>query len=437
MLRWSSSLPPPCACALSSVLACAPPSVNQTAGEASTPAPVATRPNLVLVTVDTLRADRTSLLGHKAPTTPVLKSLSAQSTVFAQAIAPAPWTLPSVASTWTGLWPREHGVTDRSRALPDGAETLAESLQTEGYETAFFGVNAAFVTGHGLDQGFETWQPSTGTAAAQLNRDIAAFLDARTDPRPLFIAVHYFEPHCPYTPPQSTRDRFAVGNGPPDPLPPGALEALGDCYVVRDDSGTPSSDRRLYLARYDGEVAAVDRALGDLWRLVSPLEPTLAVLADHGEAFWERGVHGHGTHLTQEQVHVPMLWSQPGATPAQITTPVSTLWATHALRALGQGRAAPPPTGLVVSETRYGGRDSLAIFGDDAAQHWDRASGETWRHDLRTDPGERTRLAPDPALRAVLEVYAARQPAVAPADQDLSPGEAEALKTLGYRVGGP
>ena len=437
MDRRFPTLPPRWACALVGALACAPTAPEKKAPDAAVRSEGSPRQNLVLVTVDTLRADRTSLLGHSAPTTPALEALGAQATVFFRAMAPAPWTLPSVASTWTGLWPREHGVTDRSKALPARAETLAEALQAEGYETAFFGVNAAFVTGHGLAQGFETWRPSTGTAAAQLNRDIAEFLSARTDTRPLFVAVHYFEPHCPYAPPLATASRFVVADGPEEPLPTGALEALGDCYVVRDDTGAPSSDRRLYRARYDGEVAAVDRAIGDLWRLVSDLDPALAVLADHGEAFWEHGVHGHGTQLTQEQVHVPLLWRVPGGEPAQVHAPVTTLWATQALLALGRGQAVPDPTGPVVSETRYGGRDALAVFSGDGVQHWDRAAGEAWRHDLLSDPGETTRLPPDPRLATLLEAHAAKAPAVPPDSQDLDAGEAAALEALGYRDAGP
>ena len=397
------------------------------------PPPAADRPDLVLVTIDTLRADRTSLLGHDAPTTPSLDALGARGWVFERAIAPAPWTLPSVTSTFTGLWPREHGVTARDRRLPEGVDTVAERLQRQGYETAFFGVNAAFVTGHGLPQGFETWQPATGKSAAQLNREIATFLAARTDPRPLFLAVHYFEPHCPYAPPKATRARFGIPPGPPDPVPPEALARLGDCYVVRDDAGAPSADRRAYLARYDGEVATADRAVGDLWRMVAPLDPSLVLLADHGEAFWEHGLHGHGAHLTQEQVHVPMLFVGPGVRPARIDRTVSTLWASQALLALGAGAPLPQPDGEVFSETRYAGRDAVAVFDGAAVQQRDLQTGRSWRVDLGADPGEERRLDPQRAFAARLDAHLARQPATPAAPQDVTDAEQQALQALGYQ----
>ena len=114
-----------------------------------------------------------------------------------------------------------------------------------------------------------------------------------------------------------------------------------------------------------------------------------------------------------------------------------TLWATQALLALGRGQAVPAPTGPVMSETRYGGRDALAVFSGDEVQHWDRAADEAWRHDLLWDPGETTRLPPDLRLATLLEAHAVKTPAVPPDSQDLDAGEAAALEALGYRDAGP
>ncbi len=408
------------------LLACA----QQPPVEVASPAASA-RPNLVLVSIDTLRADRMSLYGYERPTTPELEALAEGARVFERASSPAPWTLPSVTSTLTGLLPAEHGVVDRSLELAPEVQTLAEALGELGYETALFGVNAVFETGHGLDQGFETWRPHKGTSGGQLNVEVREFLARRDEERPLFLVVHYFEPHCPYQAPRSLRGLWLPEGGEPEDLDAAVFEALGDCYRVQQD-GEAVRDQRVIRARYDQEVLVTDRLVGELWRMVEPLDPVLGLSADHGEAFWEHGVHGHGEQLFQEQTHVPMLLRAPGVAPERVGVPTSTVWLSQALLASGAGEDLPPYGQPVFTSTDYGSAPSRAVIVNDLEVIREMTSGEDRLYDLASDPGERSPQAPDPQLSGLLDALGLQAPIHPAVPRDQTEPEREGLRALGY-----
>ncbi len=249
------------------------------------PAPVgpSPSPDLLLVTVDTLRPDAVGWVsGSKG--TPALDRLAAQSFRFPAAISPAPLTLPAHASLMTGLLPPRHGVRDNGQVLGAGPALLADLLRRQGYATAAFVSGYPLTAPFGLARGFEhfddrltagegAWleRPAAETTAAAL-----AWLAAARSP--WFVWVHYYDPHYPYEPPPGFR-----GGG-----------RRGD---------------------YDGEVAFVDRAIADLLARLGPQDGAgrLTVFAaDHGESLGEHGEGTHGFFIYDSTVLVPMLFHQPG-----------------------------------------------------------------------------------------------------------------------------
>jgi choline-sulfatase len=252
--------------------------------------------NLLLVTLDTTRADRIGCYGHAAAATPTLDALAARGVRFADAVSCAPLTTPAHASLLTGLYPPEHGVRNNGeRPLAQAFPTLATLLAERGYATAAF--VSAFVLDrrYGLDRGFERYddaiEPTTspGTFGARHERRAAAVTDAalgwlasRDATRPFFLWVHYYDPHDPYAPPPPFAEAFAGRS-------------------------------------YDGEIAYVD---SELARVVAALaaagleERTLVVVAgDHGESLGEHGEDSHSRTLYEGAMRIPLVLAAPGILP--------------------------------------------------------------------------------------------------------------------------
>ncbi|RJP32264.1 MAG: hypothetical protein C4547_14100 [Phycisphaerales bacterium] len=291
------------------------------------------RPDVLLVTFDTLRADHCSACGYDRPTTRTLETLAAGGARFAVACAPMATTAPSHASMFTSRYPLSHGVLRNGFRLPDEAVTLAELLRDQGYSTAAF--VSSFVLYHkfGLAQGFDVYdddfsgaegtQAQTGAweGEAVPGRTVDRRADATTDAalkwlaaaavepegrkrRPIFTWVHYMDPHEPYVPPESFGDPFGSAR-----MTPGSLEQA--------------------IARYDTEIAFAD---AQLKRLVDAFdaagretEPLIIVTSDHGEAFCEHGWRGHGPQIYEEAVRIPLIVRWEGRIPPGrvIEAPVS------------------------------------------------------------------------------------------------------------------
>jgi len=285
------------------------------------------QPNLLLITLDTTRADHCSLDGYQRPTTPVLEALGARGTVFDTTYATSPTTGPSHATIFTGALPTVHGLRTNGQRLDPGIVTLAEVLRTAGYQTA--GVASSFVLERrfGFDRGFSVWRDRFARTGSSLklavwegHRVPGGFdrpADETTDlaidwlnrvrraDRPFFLFVHYFEPHGPFEPPDRWRRRFAAAPGA------GELE--------------------MTLARYDACIAFTDDEIGRLIRVLTGLgladETLIVVTADHGEGFMSHGAMSHGPHLYEEAVRIPLLLHWPGRIPVEThrATPVSLL----------------------------------------------------------------------------------------------------------------
>ncbi|WP_165070154.1 sulfatase [Paludisphaera rhizosphaerae] len=316
--------------------------------------------DVLLIVLDTVRADHLCLYGYDRPTTPNLGRLAGESTVFTRARAAGAWTLPSHATIFTGRWPGELGV-ERAGWLDGTTPTLAERFRDAGAATGGFVANPFFCGREsGLGRGFQVYadypltfgevfrssalgwllarswfrleatiQPggSAGAvrdvdldfsrkSAATVAREYLAWLDRcdRDDPRrSRFAFLNLFDAHDPYIPPSGFAPRFAVGSRPDTP------KLLRDWQRV-DKSKLTDNDVRAARDAYDDCLAALDAQLGDLiesLRARGSLDHTiLIVTADHGEQFGERGEFGHGLGLYDEEVRVPLLIRAPGLAPA-------------------------------------------------------------------------------------------------------------------------
>jgi arylsulfatase A-like enzyme len=300
------------------------------------------RPDLVLVSVDTLRADRLGCYGNRRDTSPFLDRLAAEGVRAAFAWAPTSWTLPSHLTLLTGLDISVHGVDDDRlwslARLPEGPTAvplrgvfLPEVLADAGYATAGFYRWKYLAPEYGFGPGFDVYR-RVG-AAAEAGADPAASVDlhrpqdqfavdaalewfaARSEEaRPLALFLHLFDVHEDYLPPQPFDRAFTDPDyhGPID-----GRQVSGPASKVTGD--LRREDLRQLLALYDGEVAWVDSQLARLERGLSELgrgEALWMVTADHGEEFFEHGAKSHRTQLFRESLHVPWIARWPGELPA-------------------------------------------------------------------------------------------------------------------------
>jgi arylsulfatase A-like enzyme len=441
---------------------------------------------VLLISIDTLRADHCGFLGHPRPTTPFLDELAARGTVFARHYANSNNTLTSHASLLTGLVPEAHATYDGGskhgrQRLADAYDTLAERFQGAGYETAAFTTHAAWLgTTFGLMQGFEHHE--TGWRDANANsRAFLRWVDA-TQPRRLFAFLHYYDPHSearargtlPY---DSTPELVAELAGPAPEGFTGHVAGHPDqnCshYLQAIDKGIEPATPELlaYLAGlYAAGVRKMDDDLRSLFtelRRRGLLEDTLVVItSDHGEEFGEHGgmLHG-GWHEEVQRVPLVVLapfLGRPQAPRVEAVTRsidvAPTILELAGLPLLGQGRSlrsamvgeAPPPDGEVVfgqvvlrardehSAYRYFGEGDTQIFYDlerDPGETRNLVLDEGWKRGsaARLDAAA-ARLA---ALRAkAAEIAASLRAHASGTVPDLSPEALEELRRLGYTDAG-
>jgi arylsulfatase A-like enzyme len=390
-------------------------------------------PNLVFILVDTLRADGLSAYGGKPDLMPELNAIAARSWVFQDVLVNATWTRPSVASLFTGLLPEEHGAVDRRDALPPERVTLAEILANRGYTTAAFVANFGAVgRDWGFAQGFDYFDELDGgqnayARAEQVNRAVDDWLANRNSQSgaasPLFLYVHYLDPHLPYL------------AGGPAPLTPTTARVGYEVQLRYLD---------IYLARL---YELIDRRLAG---------PTFVFLiSDHGEEFGEHGERGHGHSLYPELVHVPALLRTPrgesGVTPEALTgrdffTLLLDLAGSPDLDIASWARQNARSTRLASS---YGStlgtalhRPYLRFICTRSIEQsglfliWSGYGPTVELYDLARDPGARKNLADDEPerVRAMLRALDASPPGSWSQRRAVEPSAAthEQLKALGY-----
>jgi arylsulfatase A-like enzyme len=426
------------------------------------------RPNVLILTIDALRADHLSCYGYARHTSPAIDRLLARGVRFTDARTIEPLTAPSLVSMLTSLPPDVHGASRNAVRMRDGLESLGTVLQRHGYHTAAFVAN--WTLRHqltGLDRHFEVyrevltrkrWFHMIGEEADAADVDDAvtkwiARLGPRTpDSAPLLLWVHYVDPHAPYR----MRYKYAARIGLPR-----QWAAAAD--------------------RYDTEIAAADDALGKLVDALtrpSALGPdTLIVFAaDHGESLGEHDYWGHGRNLYEPTVRIPLGFVWPGhLRPRVEDAPASILDVTPTiLRLLGVGHeeqmagfdwtpvfaGAPAPQRTIWMQAHEGA--AIAKRSDRTARRrgllevgevdhgvkriWRLADGRLQRFDLASDPGELHNLAPkngkgprsteeetaDAELRGYLAEVQHRLDALGPPTNHLDPESIAKLKALGY-----
>jgi len=300
------------------------------------------RPDLVLMVVDTLRADHLGCYGYSRPTSPRIDALAARGTRFEAAWAAAPWTLPSIMSIMTSLHPSAHRVENDGLRLSEGTPTLAALLQAGGYSTGGFVSHVYASASFGFDRGFDRFddfglsrpgyrlEAGMEPAADRVTDTALAWLRAQQG-RPVFLFVHYFDPHWPYAPPERFRTVFPAPARNDREAGYDAISRYLDPLVP-----IPEDYRRFLIDRYDGEIRFVDEQVG---RLLDGLREAgraerswIVVTGDHGEEFKDHGSMGHGRQLYEEVVRVPLLIAPPEpagpnagvtAPSAPVATPVS------------------------------------------------------------------------------------------------------------------
>lgn len=397
---------------------------------------------MLLITVDTLRADHLSCYGARQVRTPAIDALAAQGVRFRRALAQVPITPPSHAVILTGTYPMYSGLRDfNGRALPQNVGVLSEAFERHGYETAAFVSSAVLDSSWGFNRGFRTYDDhfdlrhletnnfgAVERRAGQTIDRLLAWFRARPQPRaPFFVWLHLYDPHRPYDPPEPFRTQFA-----------GHL--------------------------YDGEIAYVDSQLNRLFdtlRASGLYDRTLIVLlSDHGEGLGEHGEEEHGFFLYNSTLHVPMIFKLPRGWAAPLVVdqtvglidvaptildllhmqdPLSRQFQGTSLarEILGKGAVSEPP---VYSETYYP-RDSfgwsdLHSISTDRLEYIQAPRPELY--DLDHDPRELRNLYAERAsvaaglrdeLARIERTYSAPHSARAPA---LSPETEAKLRSLGY-----
>jgi arylsulfatase A-like enzyme len=418
-------------------------------------------PDLVLVTLDTTRADHLVPYGYPRPTSPRLAELAAESLVFERYVVPMATTLPSHVSLFTMTEPDEHGIVAN---LGYRFAASAELVPFAGYAASLGMQTAAFVSAaplkrsSGIDAGFARFdEPAGEERRADETTDAAlAWLAARPAEAPIFLWVHYFDPHSPYRPPPGFVERVAA--------PERVREELAARGVPELLPGPPGSavSAAESATRYDAEIAFMDEQLG---RLLGALRAgprwgrsVVVVAGDHGESLGQHGVLAHG-RVWHEQLRAPLLLRVPGEAPRRVGALLSaadvlpTLLAlvplpgAEAFLAAGSGRNAllgdPGERGVLSRSTEKwklrSGEPVLRALTTPRWKYIRSDDGSEALYDLEADPHElqdvaaRHRDVTDSlAARLARELAALRKRQGAAAGEPVDPTRLEELRALGY-----
>ena len=369
-------------------------------------------PSVLLVTLDTTRADRTGVETDRVAT-PNLEALARRGLYFSQAYSVTPTTLPSHTSMLTGLYPADHHIRENGRVLDSRLELLPELLKARGYATAAFVSGFPLASEFGLSRGFDHYDDHFDGDAAE--RSAGATTDAalawlKGNDKPLFMWVHYYDPHEPYQPPEPYLSQYP-----------------GEPYL--------------------GEIAYMDAELG---RLVAAAEQQsqgrslqIIVVGDHGEGLGEHGETLHGNLLYQGTMRVPLIIAGAGIAAAAPERAVSVRQVFDTVLDLaGESRAESllgDHAEVVMAEAlkpylQYGWQPQFMAVMDGIKVI---RSGDTEIYDVRADPGESDNLdgqiEPGPALWDALDDYATRALDMqTTAQQNLSQEALDKLASLGY-----
>jgi arylsulfatase A-like enzyme len=425
------------------------------------------RPDILLFTIDTTRADHLSSYGYERETTPTIDALAARGTRFDRAYAASTWTVPSVASIVSGVIPSHHGVQHGLRVgaqvvdqeiLSSELPTIAAGLRDAGYRTAGVTANVHLTEQLGFGRGFDTYACLNFATVSYVRAAVAEHLASLRDGNtPYFLWVHLVDPHAPYIPTGDAFDEFYAPELPRYPLLDGQELAefldrdMRAAHIARNDGWT------YVVAAYDSEIRASDDYLRELLGQLDDGHLVVMVASDHGEEFHDHRGLGHGHTAFDEVARVPLVLAVPGQTANVVGTTVSLV---DVLPTLLDVAGAPAPGDAegrsLLAATRgetLPDRDAIIETGrlHEIVQAIVRGGIKYGRRiqpmpieglfDLDADPHEMHNLvgaqpSTAAAMRADLDrlvgAAAARRPAVTTAPIDLSDQVRRQLEALGY-----
>lgn len=430
-------------------------------------------PDILVIVLDTVRADHLGVYGYDRETSPRLDAWAQDARVYDRVMADAPWTLPSHASLFTGRWPISHGargltpeqaggadIRGFAAPLARGAHTVARALRARGYLTAGIAANRAFLERTwGLDQGFGMWfcegfgpdrRKLPYPTADRVTAVTRAFLE-RPRRAPLFLFVNYMDAHTPWLPREGyVRDPGAIDRRV---LPEGRRWEEVSVGLLADRE-LEDTTRRAWVEAYDSELRFLDEHLAELLDALPALgideQDYVFILADHGEYLGEHHLVEHSKDVYDTVLHVPLLVRGPGYTAGRDAIPLQhhdLAGMILAAAGLGPLPGAQPTGDLQVAELygtrkkdlhhpRYGERfervrrayrvgEHSMVLGSDGSEEF---------YDLAADPGQLRPLTEPPwaaAMRARARDWLAAVP-VAPLAGIEGPVNVEALRALGY-----
>jgi arylsulfatase A-like enzyme len=410
-------------------------------------------PNIILISIDTLRADHLHGYGYERETSPTLDSLMQKGVSFRQAISPAPWTLPSHVSLFTSLYPHTHGVIAQTLALNEEVTTLPMALKSAGYTNGAVTTMPHLTPRHGFGRGFEFYICEEVPAPIAFKRSLEWL--SRVESKRFFFFLHLFDVHTDYTPLPRYLEMF---ESPYEGEIAGKASTL---YKVRSGEVVLSDeDVRRLIALYDGGIRQLDDRLGVFLAALERknlLSNTVVIItADHGEEFLDHGGVLHDNTLYDELIRVPLIMFGPGVPAGKVVEKqVEIIDIMPTILELSGAKAPPNMEGRSLlplitqddpewTELAFAEADwknevydvKRAVRTGRYKLYYDRHTKEEELYDLLLDPAEKRNILkelPDVAasLRKELKAWMATERG-RPAKMRLTEDEKKRLRALGY-----
>jgi len=385
-------------------------------------------PNVLLISIDSLRADHLSCYGYARATSPAIDRIASEGLLFEQHTSSSSWTLPGHASLFTSLPDSVHGAFDTDRKLPGALHTLAERFHDAGYRTQGFFAGPYLHPAFGFGQGFDGYTDCASYAGESDGRLGSAEIDQKshqdiTNPavhgawqkwlagrgsEPFFTFVHLWDVHFDYIPPAPYDRQF-------DPDYSGTVSGKGFFTDPAINAGMPERDKQHVVALYDGEIAWTDSFIQkireDLERAGLLENTIIAITSDHGEELFDHGGKGHRLTLYDEVLHIPLVLRYPAALPrgARVQAQTASIDVLPTLLELAGLPAASDVLGTslahfardpasphprrAVSELASVGRNMRAVRSLEYKLVDDVGRDTHYFFDLRQDPGEKSGLS--------------------------------------------
>ena len=425
--------------------------------------PLPRRPHpIIIVDIDTLRADHLGCYGYQRPTSPNIDAFAAETVRFEWAFSQAPNPPPSQTSILTGLYPSTHGMVFDEDRVPEQVVTLAEVLAARGYRTAGFHDGGYMREVFGIGQGFALYDDSRGQGLAAIGPKVEPWLRDHAG-ESFLLLIHTYDPHTPYAPPPPFDRAFMDGVAAPTPGFEPTTKQMNDVRLskfTKEPLTLPPNDLAYAMALYDGEIRFVDDWFGRFWKLIEELgldrRATVVFLSDHGEEFQEHGSVMH-KKLYATVTRIPLMIRLPGGRLARAVDEV--VESVDLMPTLLELAGAPIPTGVqgssllplllgrpaegphvAFSESPFFGRQRAVTLGGQR-MIFTQKTGAVELYDYRADPLEQSDLAgaqpagiePRRQLLEAWEAMVASSPVeTAETGQQLDEETLEQLRALGY-----